>query len=273
MSSKDLSREINWGDPEHPRVFFVGAGPGDPDLLTIKGRNLLEQADVVIYAGSLVSPQVLEICPRAERIDSAPFCLDYLVEVMVDRVKHGKKVVRLHSGDPALFGAIKEQIAMLRDAKVDLEVVPGVSSLAAAAAAISSELTVPGISQTVIITRAAGRTPVPEKEDIALLAAHNATMAVFLSAGLITRLQERLVEHYPPETPVAIVQHASWPEERVLRTNVAEMAGAIQEAGMDRTAIILIGAALAQQGEESRLYARDFSHGYRDAENDGPRPE
>lgn len=271
--SKGTSKEINWGDPDSPRIFFVGAGPGDPDLLTIKGRALLEQADVVIYAGSLVSPQVLEICPDAERIDSAPFCLDYLVEVMVDRVKRGKKVVRLHSGDPALFGAIKEQIAMLRDAKVDLEVIPGVSSLGAAAAAISSELTVPGVSQTVIITRAAGRTPVPEKEDIALLASHGATMAVFLSAGLINRLQERLAPHYRPETPVVIVQHASWPEERVLRTNVAEMASAIREAGMDRTAIILIGDALAQQGDESRLYAKDFSHGYRPQTNVGPQYE
>lgn len=273
MSRKQDKKEINWGDPEAPRVYFVGAGPGDPDLITIKGKNLLEQADVVIYAGSLVSPQVLEFCPNAERIDSAPFCLDYLVEVMVDRVKHGKKVVRLHSGDPALFGAIKEQISILRDAKVDLEVVPGVSSLAAAAAAISSELTVPGISQTVIITRAAGRTPVPEKEDIALLASHGATMAVFLSAGLISHLQERLSLHYPPETPVVIVQHASWPEQRVLRTNVAEMAGAIRQAGMDRTAIILVGAALAQQGDQSRLYAEDFSHGYREAKNYGPQHE
>lgn len=258
------------GNPDTHRVYFVGAGPGDPELLTIKAMRLLEQADVVIYAGSLVSPQILELCPDAEQIDSAPLCLDYIVEVMVDRVKRGKRVVRLHSGDPAFFGAIKEQIAQLRLANVDLEVVPGVSSLGAAAAAISSELTVPGVSQTVILTRAAGRTPVPEREDIARLAEHHATMAIFLSAGLISRLQERLSEHYPPETPVAIVQHASWSQEKVLRTTVADMAGAIKEAGMDRTAIILVGAALAQQGEESQLYSKDFSHGYRRGESGEP---
>ncbi|MBE0428281.1 MAG: precorrin-4 C(11)-methyltransferase [Thermoleophilia bacterium] len=252
------------------RVHFVGAGPGDPDLLTIKGMRLLEQADVVIYAGSLISPEVLELCPKAERIDSAPLCLDYIVEIMVDRVKHGKRVVRLHSGDPAFFGAIKEQIAKLREASVDLEVVPGVSSLGAAAAAISSELTVPGVSQTVIVTRAAGRTPVPEREDIAMLAEHRATMAVFLSAGLISRLHERLAAHYPPETPVVIVQQASWPQEKVLRTNVQDMREAIREAKMDRTAIILIGAALAQQGEESKLYSKEFSHGYRQGESGEP---
>jgi precorrin-4/cobalt-precorrin-4 C11-methyltransferase len=258
------------GKNDHHRVYFVGAGPGDPELLTIKGMRLLEQADVVIYAGSLVSPKMLEICPNAERVDSAPLCLDYIVEVMVDRVKHGKRVVRLHSGDPAFFGAIKEQISKLREANVDLEVVPGVSSLSAAAAAISSELTVPGVSQTVILTRAAGRTPVPEREDIARLAEHRSTMAIFLSAGLISRLQERLSVHYPPETPVVIIQHASWPEERVLRTNVEAMAGAVKEAGMDRTAVILVGAALAQQGEESRLYSQDFSHGYRQGDSGEP---
>ena len=260
----------NPGESSSHRVYFVGAGPGDPELLTIKGMRLLEQADVVIYAGSLINPEMLELCPNAERIDSAPLCLDYIVEVMVDRVKRGKRVVRLHSGDPAFFGAIREQITQLRHAGVDLEVVPGVSSLGAAAAAISSELTVPGVSQTVIITRAAGRTPVPEGEDIGRLAEHGSTMAVFLSAGLIGRLQERLAAHYPPETPVVVVQHASWPQERILYTSVADMAGAIREAKVDRTAIILIGEALAQEGDESRLYSKDFSHGYRQGESGGP---
>lgn len=245
------------------RVYFVGAGPGDPELLTIKAMRLLEQADVVIYAGSLVNPKILELCPRAEQVDSAPLCLDDIVKLMTERARRGHMVVRLHSGDPAFYGAIKEQIVMLREAGVDLEVVPGVSSLAAAAAAISSELTVPGVSQTVIVTRAAGRTPVPEREEIARLAEHRATMAIFLSASLVGQLQESLSLHYPPETPVVVVQHASWPQQRVLRTNVAGMAGALKEAGMDRTAMILVGDALAQQGEESRLYAHDFSHGYR----------
>ncbi len=246
------------------KVYFLGAGPGDPELLTIKGRRLLEQAETVIYAGSLVNPVLLEFCPSAEQVDSAPLCLDDIVKLMAARAHAGKRVVRLHSGDPSLFGAIKEQIARLRRERIDCEVVPGVSSLSAAAAALTSELTVPGISQTVIITRVAGRTPVPEREDIARLASHSATMAVFLSAGLAAEVQKKLMAGYRPETPVAVVQNASRPEQHILRTTVAKLAGDLAAAGVDRTAIILVGDVLAQEGGESLLYGEGFSHGYRE---------
>ncbi len=247
------------------RIYFVGAGPGDPELLTIKGMRLLERADTVIYAGSLVNPDLLELAPHAELVDSAPLCLDDIVKVMVLRARDGKRVVRLHSGDPSLYGAIKEQIARLRSEGIDFEVVPGVSSLAAAAAALESELTVPGVSQTVIITRAAGRTPVPEREDIASLAVHGATMAIFLSAGLAEDVQKKLMEGYKPGTPVAIVHKASRREQKIVRTSVAKLAEAAAESGIDRTAIILVGEALAQQGDESELYRKGFSHGCRES--------
>lgn len=245
------------------RVFFVGAGPGDPELLTLKAARLLAEADAVIYAGSLVNRDLLELAPKAELIDSAPLDLDELTAIMVERAGRSDMVVRLHSGDPAFYGAIGEQIARLRSAGIGAEVVPGVSSLGASAAALKAELTVPGVSQTVIITRAAGRTPVPEAEDIASLAAHRATMAVFLSASLAEKVQRSLLEHYPPETPVAVVQRASWPDQSLMRTTVKRLAEDMEGAGMDRTAMILVGEALGRQGEESRLYGGDFSHGYR----------
>lgn len=244
-------------------VYFVGAGPGDPELITVKGMNLLKQADVIVYAGSLVNPALLSFNQRAQVVDSAPLCLDDIVKVMADGARRGKLVVRLHSGDPSLYSAIKEQIARLQEEGIDAKVIPGVSSLSAAAAALSSELTVPGVSQTVIITRAAGRTPVPEKEDIAALAACGATMAIFLSASLAQQVQEKLLAHYHSDTPVAVVQRASWPDERVIRTTVGQLAEAISKEKVDRTAIILVGEALTQVGEESRLYAPGFQHGYR----------
>ncbi|MHB8793673.1 MAG: precorrin-4 C(11)-methyltransferase [Thermoleophilia bacterium] len=245
------------------KIYFLGAGPGDPELMTIIGRRLLAQADTVVFAGSLVSKAILEFCPQAELVDSAPLCLEDIVKVMVTRAHEGKRVVRLHSGDPSLYGAIKEQIARLRQAGIDFEVVPGVSSLSAAAAALASELTVPEVSQTVIITRAAGRTPVPELEDIGSLAAHRATMAIFLSATLVDEVQKKLKQGYPPDTPVAVVHNASRPGQKILRTTVEKLPADITAAGIDRTAIILVGAALAQEGEESLLYKEGFSHGYR----------
>ncbi|MHB1412464.1 MAG: precorrin-4 C(11)-methyltransferase [Thermoleophilia bacterium] len=252
--------------PAGGSVCFVGAGPGDLELITVKGLRLLEQADVIVYAGSLINADLLQFNPGAELIDSAPLCLDDIISLMVNRARAGRKVVRLHSGDPAFYGAIKEQIARLRPAGIGFSVVPGVSSLNAAAAALASELTVPGVTQTVIVTRAAGRTPVPEREDLGALAAHGATMAIFLSAGLAAQVQEKLMAHYRPETPVAVVHRVSWPDQRIIRTTVSGLTGSIKNAGIDRTAIILVGEALAQEGDESLLYARGFSHGYRAGE-------
>lgn len=247
-------------------VHFVGAGPGDPELITLKGKRLLGVADIVIHAGSLVDPALLDYCSQAELIDSAGLDLERIVALMADNWRAGRRVVRLHSGDPSIYGAIKEQIQRLREQGIPFAVVPGVSSLNAAAAALAAELTVPEVSQTVIITRAAGRTPVPARESIDRLAAHGATMAVFLSATLAADLQEQLLAGYPPETPVAVVQNASRSNQAVLRTRVGDLATDIADAGIDRTAIILVGAALAQEGKDSRLYDPGFSHGYRDGE-------
>lgn len=247
-------------------LYFIGSGPGDPELMTLKGRRVLGEADVVVHAGSLVDPALLAYCPRAELVDSAPLDLDAIVALLVSRWRAGRKVVRLHSGDPSLYGAIREQIARLRAEGIPFAVVPGVTSLSAAAAALDSELTVPGISQTVIITRAAGRTPVPEREAIRLLGAHRATMAIFLSAGLAGEVQRQLLEAYPPATPVAVVQNASRPDQVILRATAATLKEAVAAAGIDRTAIILVGDTLGQQGEDSRLYDSEFSHGYREAE-------
>ena len=244
-------------------IYFLGAGPGDPELLTIKGMRLLEAADTVIYAGSLVNQALLEYCPQAEQVDSAPLTLDEMVALMLERCRRGKTVVRLHSGDPSFYGAIGEQMDRLGAAGAASAVVPGVTSLSAAAASLGSELTVPGASQTVIVTRAAGKTPVPGGEDIAALASHGATMAIFLSAGMAAKVRAGLLEHYPADTPVAVVQRASWPGERILRTTVQLMAADMEAAGIDRTAIILVGRFLERQGEESLLYDRGFSHGYR----------
>ncbi len=252
-------------------VYFVGAGPGDVELITLKGMRLLEQADTIIYAGSLINPVLLALNRKADLVDSSRLCLDDIIKIMVKENRRGRKVVRLHSGDPSLFGAIKEQIARLGQAGVSARVIPGVSSLAAAAAALPVELTVPGVSQTVIITRAAGRTPAPEREDISSLAEHQAAMAIFLSAGLAAKVQAKLERHYPPETPVAVVQRASWPDEKIIRTRLAQLAAAMKKEGINSTAIILVGAALEQKGDESMLYAGDFSHGFRKGREPGRR--
>lgn len=255
--------------PDNGSVYFVGAGPGDPELLTLKAARLLSEADAVIYAGSLVNSDLLKLAPHADLIDSAPLDLEEIVSIMLDRVGRGEAVVRLHSGDPSFYGAIGEQIARVAAAGVGAEVVPGVSSLGASAAALTAELTVPGVSQTVIITRAAGRTPVPAEEDIARLASHGATMAIFLSAALAEKVQQGLLQHYPSDTPAAVVQHASWPDQRLLRTTVGDLATDMAREEISRTAIILVGEALGRQGEESRLYGEDFSHGYRPGDGGG----
>lgn len=248
-------------------VLFVGAGPGDPELITVRGMRALEAADLVIYAGSLVPEAVLQWVREGARVeDSAALTLEEQVAHMVAGHRAGQRVVRLHTGDPALFGATAEQWRGLEDAGVPYEVVPGVSSLFAAAAALPAELTMPGVSQSVIVCRAAGRTPVPDGQDIASYAAHRATMAIFLSAGLGAQVAADLGAHYPADTPAAIVQRASWPEQRIVRCTVSSLASALAEEGIDRTAMILVGPALAGAGEQrSLLYDPTFSHGYREA--------
>lgn len=249
-------------------IRFVGAGPGDPELITVKGRRLLEAADVVLYAGSLVPVALLDWTPPGCAChDSAGMHLDEQVRLMAAAHGAGRRVVRLHTGDPSLFGAIGEQMRALDGLGIAYEVVPGVSSFVAAAAALPSELTLPGVSQTVIITRQAGRTPVPAGQDLASLAGHRATMAVFLSASRLEETVAALREHYPGETAAAIVQRASWPQEKVLRGTLATIAAAAQGAGIERTAMILVGDVLRNEGEASLLYDRTFSHGYRRRES------
>ncbi len=249
------------------KVSFVGAGPGDPELITLKGRRLLDSAEVVVYAGSLVNPALIDGL-KAELHDSAGMSLEEITDMLVKSANAGRKTVRLHSGDISFYSAITEQIRILKKAGIGCEVVPGVSSLAAGAAALGQELTVPKVSQTVIVTRAAGRTPVPESESIASLASHGATMVIFLSVGLIEKVMADLLEGgYPAETPVSVIERASWPEERIIEGNIGDIAQKIKDAGIKKTALIYVGRTIGfgktGGGTSSKLYDRNFSHGAR----------
>lgn len=249
------------------QVYFVGAGPGDPDLITVKGHKLLTEADVVVYAGSLVNPAILAVTPSGCEIhNSASMTLDEVISVMKAAVAQGKKVVRLHTGDPSIYGAIQEQIDLLNKLEISWQVVPGVSSFLAAAAALGQEYTLPGVSQTVIITRMEGRTPVPEKEQIRSLAAHQTTMCIFLSVHMFGELVQELLDGgYAADTPVAVVEKASWPEQRIFRGTLTTIADQLVAAGVSRTAMVIVGDVLAREFEQSRLYAPEFGHMFREA--------
>ncbi|MFP3984157.1 MAG: precorrin-4 C(11)-methyltransferase [Desulfurivibrionaceae bacterium] len=246
-------------------VYFVGAGPGDPELITVKGRRLLQEAEVVVYTGSLVPAELLEGL-KAEIFNSAGLNLEEVMEIVCRAWRKGRKVVRLHTGDPSIYGAINEQIWRLAGQEIPFVIVPGVSSANSTAAALATELTLPEISQTVIITRRAGRTPVPEKENIASLAGHQATMLIFLSAGMIEEVADDLrAGGYGDDTPVAVVEKASRPEERLVRGTLATIADQVKEAGITKTAVIAVGEVLAQAPPPvlSKLYDKNFSHGFR----------
>jgi len=246
-------------------VHFVGAGPGDPELITVKGQRLLRQADLIIFTGSLV-PRALLAGLKAEIHDSAGMNLDEVIALMIDAYHRGKHIVRLHTGDPSIYGAINEQIALLRQDNIPFAVVPGVSSATATAASLKTELTLPEISQTVILTRRGGRTPVPDGEKLSSLATHQATMMIFLSVGMIDEVvAELLAGGYPANTPVAIVEKVSWPEERQLRGTLATIAAQVKEAKITKTAIIAVGKVLGEGPPPalSKLYDSTFSHGYR----------
>ena len=246
-------------------VHFVGAGPGDPELITVKGNRLLREADLVIYTGSLV-PKALVEGLTAEIRDSAGMNLDEVFALIQEAWRDGRKIVRLHTGDPAIYGAINEQMALMREEGIPFAVVPGVSSGTASAAALKTELTLPEVSQTVIFTRRGGRTPVPDKEKLASLAAHQATMMIFLSVGMIDEVvAELLAGGYPEDTPVAVVEKVSWPDERQLRGTLATIALQVKEAGVTKTAIIAVGRVLADSPPPalSKLYDSAFTHGYR----------
>ncbi|MDR3631087.1 MAG: precorrin-4 C(11)-methyltransferase [Desulfocapsaceae bacterium] len=250
---------------EERKIHFVGAGPGDVELITVKGRRLLDEADCIVYAGSLINIRLLDKCGAA-RHDSAGMNLEEILKVMTAAWKRGEKVVRLHTGDPAYYGAIKEQMQGLDQEGIPYAVVPGVSAASGAAASLLAELTLPEVSQTVIITRQGGRTPVPELERMRLLASHQATMLVFLSVGMIdTVVEELLAGGYGRETPVAVVEKATWSCEKILRGTLADIGLQVKEAGIKKTALICVGKVFADTrlAAVSKLYDKTFSHGTR----------
>ena len=246
-------------------VHFIGAGPGAPDLITVRGQKLLGEADIIIYAGSLVNPALLDLKKEGCVVyNSATMTLEQVIDVMKEAESKSQTVARLHTGDPCLYGAIREQIEVLATHGIQCEICPGVSSFLAAAAALNCEYTVPEVSQTVILTRMEGRTPVPEKEKLSLLAQHGASMAVFLSAGHLKELQEQLCEGaYTPDTPCAIVYKASWAEQQCIKTTIKELEQKAQEAGITKTALVLVGDFLGEQYAFSKLYDPDFKTEYR----------
>lgn len=246
------------------KVCFVGAGPGDPELITLKARRILRQAEVVIYAGSLIPEAMLRHVPRTAVLhNSAYLTLEQVMDITINAVRAGRRVVRLHSGDTSVYSAIQEQIAVLNKERIDFDVVPGISSFQAAAAALKCELTLPEKAQTIILTRGEGNTPMPACESLAELAKHQATLCIYLSARLADRVQADLLTAYPPDTPVAIAYRVSWPDEQIVVTRLDQLASAMREHGFVRTTLILVGAALGGGQARSRLYDEQHGHIFR----------
>ncbi len=246
------------------KVYFVGAGPGDPELISIKGKRIIDEADVIIYAGSLVNKEVLRDAKKGAFIyNSASMNLDEVIEVTKNAVFSGKMVARVHTGDPSIYGAIREQMDRLDEYNIEYEVIPGISSFLATAAALKKEYTLPAVTQTLILTRMEGRTSVPDKERIEELAKHRATMIIFLSIGAIEELATRLKAGYEENTPVAVVYKASWEEQKIVRGNLNNIARLVKEAGISKTALVVVGDFLGDEYELSKLYDKNFSHEYR----------
>lgn len=251
------------------KVHFVGAGPGDPDLLTVKAARLLRETACCIYAGSLVNPALLDLLPpQAERYDSAGMTLEEVLAVVRKAAERDADVVRLHTGDPSIYGAIGEQMDALDELGIDYEVVPGVSAFQAAAATLRVELTAPEVSQTVILSRLAGRTPVPPGQELERLAPAKATLCLFLSVGKIAETARTLAVEYGGDCPAAVVFRASWPDEKVIRGGLDDIAAKVEGEGITRTAMILVGQALKRPWKHtSKLYDRHFTHGYRQGDD------
>ncbi len=251
-------------------VSFIGAGPGDPELLTMKGKRLIDSADVIIYAGSLVNPEVLRDAKEGAAIyNSATMNLDEVIEVMKDAEEKGLKVARVHTGDPAIYGAHREQMDRLDELGIEYEVVPGVSSFLAAAAVLKKEYTLPGVSQTVILTRMEGRTPMPQKEKLLDLARHNATMIIFLSVGMLDEMSSILRQAYRPETLVAVVYKATWEDQKIVLGDLTNIARKVEEAGIRKTALTVVGDFLGDEYELSKLYDKTFTTEFRKGVTDG----
>ncbi|MDZ7951781.1 precorrin-4 C(11)-methyltransferase [Nostoc sp. DedQUE09] len=252
-----------------PSVYIVGAGPGDPDLLTVKAQKLLAVADVILFADSLVPEQILELCRKdAEIIRTANQTLEEILAIMIDRVRsQHKSLVRLHSGDPSLYSAIHEQMHLLAEANIPFEVIPGISAFQAAAAKLKIELTVPGLVQTIILTRISGRTEVPATEELASLAAHQASLCLYLSARHVENAQAKLLEHYPAETLIAICFRIGWPDEKIRVVPLNQMADCTHQEKLIRTTLYIISPALSTTTGRSRLYHPEHSHLFRSSHN------
>lgn len=245
------------------KVYIIGAGAGDPELLTIKGKKVIEASEIIIFAGSLVNKEVLKYNKSAKVYNSANLNLDQVIKIIKQAKAEDKNVARIHTGDPSIYGAIKEQIDLLEENEIAYEIIPGVSSFLAAAAALAAEYTLPDVSQTVILSRQAGRTAVPEKEKLQSLAQHQASMAIFLSVQMIDEVVENLAAEYPLTTPAAVVSKASWPDEKVIRSTLGEIAAEVKKAGIKKTALILVGDFLDSDYQKSKLYDQKFSHQFR----------
>jgi precorrin-4/cobalt-precorrin-4 C11-methyltransferase len=251
---------------EEEMIYFIGAGPGDPDLITVKGKRHIDEADIIIYAGSLVNKALLDNARKgAEICDSAGMTLEEVLDVMVKGTRSGKKIARVHTGDPSIFGAIREQLDALDKQHIEYEIIPGVSSFLAAAAVLKKEYTLPGVTQTVILTRMEGRTEVPSKEKIEALAQHKATMIIFLSTGMLDELVDRLKCGYKENTPVAVVYKASWPEQKIVQGTLQNIAEMVKKEGISKTALVVVGDFLGDEYELSKLYDKSFTHGFRSA--------
>lgn len=249
------------------RVYFVGCGPGDPDLITLKAKKLLQKADVVVYSGSLVPPQILKICKKAKMHDASGLVREEIFDILKTNAQKNKLVIRLHDGDPAIYGAIREQTDNLQKEGIECEVIPGVTSFLASSAALGLQLTLPGVTQTIIITRAEKRTKVPEQERISKLAKHKATMIFYLSVHLLPDIvKEALKGGYPGSTPAAVVYKASWPDQKVITGTLQDIVKKVWAEKITRTAIVMIGDVIQPKSYEySKLYDKTFSHGYRKA--------
>ena len=250
-----------------PKVFFVGCGPGDPDLITIKAKKIIQRADVVVYSGSLIPAPILNFCKKAKLYDASKLVREEIFEILKENAKKNKVVVRLHDGDPSIYGAIKEQIDNLAPEGIESEVVPGVTSFLASAAALGIQLTLPGVTQTMIITRAESRTKVPKEERISELAKHKATMIFYLSIHLLSDIVKQAIGGgYATSTPVAVVYRASWDDQKIISGTLLDITKKVRDEQITRTAIIIIGDVIKPKSYEySRLYDKTFSHGFRKA--------
>lgn len=246
------------------KVYIIGAGPGDPELLTIKAKKAIEKADVIIYAGSLINPQILRHVKSGARVyNSAKMDLEEIIEIISKAARKKKIVARLHSGDPSIYSAIQEQMELLEKGGIACEIIPGVSSFLAAAASLGREYTIPEVSQTVIITRMKGRTKVPKEERLSVLAKHKASMCIFLSTSMIDEVVKELKEGYAEDTPVAVVYKASWKDEKIISGRLNDIVDRAKDEKIDKTALILVGDFLESSKKRSKLYDKEFSHNFR----------